>query len=216
MKPRRLLQAEVGARSRSASQAPPEWMPTMAASRHACQGRCAPGAATRGTALRRRTAQLGVGMVVKVLLQDDGGGFRVDDLAALGLDHGRRIALVDQLDRQIEAAVQLVGEAAAAHRHLVLGAVRVARLADHQAGRAPLGDQLADLREAGGIVDRLDHVQRLRLAGQGVAHGDADALDAEVESEDDLDHASQVSHYAWPASEASIIGSMPSSLMAAL
>src|SRR5881392_1374785 len=71
-------------------------------------------------------------MIVKVLLQNDGGGLRVDKLAAPGLDHGRRIALVDQGHRQAETAVQLVGETAAAQCHLVFGAVRVERLAHHQ------------------------------------------------------------------------------------
>ena len=56
----------------------------------------------------------------------------------------------------------------------------------------------------------LDDGERLCLPRQGIPHGHADPLDAEVESENELNH------YAWPASEASIIGSMPSSLMAAV
>src|SRR4051794_36271665 len=152
-----------------------------------------------------------VGMVVKVLLQNDGGGLVVDNLSALRRDHGRRVALVDQLDGQVETAMKLVGEAARAQRHLVFGAVRMARLADHEARRAPLVDQLADELEAGRVVDGLDGGQGLRLPREGVPHCDADALDAEVEPENDVNH-----YHAWPASEASISGSMPSSLMAAI
>src|SRR4051794_22756640 len=126
MKPRRLCRPRSAA-SRSASQAPPEWMPTMAASGmpssplRTCSSRVRYSAsASQGPLL-----SIGVGMVVKVLLQNDGGGLVIDDLAALGGDHGGRVALVDQLDGQAEAAVQLVGEAARAQGHLVLGAVRV-------------------------------------------------------------------------------------------
>src|SRR5438067_3103311 len=141
MKPRRDCSPRSLA-SRSASQAPPEWMPTMAAS-----GRSARAARTCSSSLRYRLSASkcassgGVGMVVKVLLQNDGGGLGVDYLAAFGLDHGRRIALVDQLDRQVEAAVQLVGEAARAQGHVVLGAVRMARLAHDQPRGTPWFDQ---------------------------------------------------------------------------
>mgnify|MGYP003495065794 CR=1 FL=1 len=91
--------------------------------------------------------------------------------------------------------------------------------AHHQARRAPGGDQVADLLETGRIVDGLDHGQGLGLAGQRVAHGNADPFDAEVEAQNDVDLAGAadlLNHYAWPASEASIKGSMPSSLMAAV
>jgi len=121
-------------------------------------------------------------MSVKVLLQNDGGRLVVDLLAAPGAKHGRRIAFVDQFDGQVEAAVQLIGEAAAAQGHVVLGAVGMARLAHHQARRLPFGDQLFDDLEAGRVVDGRDDAQGLGLSGEGVAHGDADPLDAEVEA----------------------------------
>mgnify|MGYP001797300870 CR=1 FL=1 len=135
-----------------------------------------------------------MGMIVKILLQNDGGGQRIDDIKALGRNHGRGITFIDQHHGQLAAPVQLVGEAAAAQGHLVLGAVRMERFADHQARRAPLCDQLADLLETGRIVDCLNHRQRLRLAGQGIADSDADAIDAKIESEEG--HQSRLNHYA--------------------
>ena len=72
------------------------------------------------------------------------------------------------------------------------------RLADHQARGTPLCDQLANLLETGCVVDGLDHIERLRLAGQGIAHRDADAFDAEIESKNDVNHGScpDDTHYA--------------------
>src|SRR4051812_49333164 len=109
MKPRRAVRSRSRA-SRSASQAPPEWMPTMAVS-----GTPARPARTCSSKLRYSASvsksSLVLDMVVKVLLQNDCGGLGIDDLAAFGCDHGRRIALVHQRDRQVEAAGELVGEA---------------------------------------------------------------------------------------------------------
>jgi hypothetical protein len=84
--------------------------------------------------------------------------------------------------------MELVGEAAAAQGHVVLGAVGVARLAHDQARRLPFGDEGADAGKAGGVVDRLDHFERLGLRGQGVADGDADAFDTEIKIENRIDH----------------------------
>src|SRR5471032_1195682 len=219
MTPRRGSSPRSAAR-RSASHAPPEWMPTMATLATPARPvlTCASKAAYSASASSRE-GSVGRVIIVEVLLQNDGGGAVVDDLAALGRNDGRRIALVDQHHRQIEAAVQLVGEAAAARAHLVLRAVGMGRQTDDQARRHPLGDQRADGVEARRVVDGADDRQGLRLADQGVPHRHADALDAEIKTEYRF-HATRArskgtAHQAWPASEVSISGSMPSSFMAA-
>ena len=103
-------------------------------------------------------------------------------VAPLGTDAAKGRLWAAAGSRQPTVTIIVVGETARAQRHLVLSAVRMARLAHDEARGAPLFDQVADDLEAGRSVDRLDDGQRLRLSRQGIPHGDPDALDAEVEA----------------------------------
>src|SRR5476649_1642595 len=105
MTPRRGSSPRSAAR-RSASHAPPEWMPTMATLAtparpvFTCASKVAYSAsASSWEGLVGRV--IIVGNCVEVLLQNDGGGAVVDHLAALGRNDGRLITLVDQQHRQI-------------------------------------------------------------------------------------------------------------------
>src|SRR5450830_46729 len=177
MKPSRSLSCNSAAR-RSANQAPPEWMPTMAT----CETPCKPALTCCASLLYRASASSAGGVlvmlmgVVKILLQNNGGGLGVNVLAAALFYHGRGIPLVHQHRLDAETAVQLVGEATAAHGHFVLGAVRVGRQADDAARRRPFADQLAELDKFGVIGGRADDGQRLGLLDQGIADCHADAL----------------------------------------
>src|SRR5450830_1539840 len=181
MKPSLSLSCSSAAR-RSASQAPPEWMPTMAA----CSTPCKPAltccaslaySASASSDGKEVLGVLGVLMgVVEILLQNNGGGLGVDMLAAALFDHCRGIALVDQYRLHAEAAVQLVGEAAAAYGHFMFGAVGVTGQADDAARRRPLLDQLAEFGKLAVVGRRTDDGQRLGLLDQGIADCHADAL----------------------------------------
>src|SRR5437870_2285398 len=78
------------------------------------------------TAYSASASSSGWGIFFKVLLQDDCGGLVVDPFAAPLRQHRGRITLVDQHSVDAEAAMQLVGETAAAHGHFMLAAIRVA------------------------------------------------------------------------------------------
>lgn len=128
-------------------------------------------------------------------LQEDAGGGGVEHrlalapalaagLGELGLGGDRGQALVDAEHRQGVAAVELVGEAAAARGELVLAAVEVGGDADHQRDRAPFGYQPGDGGEAFVVRLGVKRGERAGQAGLELAAGDADAGEAEVEAED--------------------------------
>lgn len=96
---------------------------------------------------------------------------------------GRAEALVDEGDGNIEAAVQLVGEASAAPGQRMLGAVGRGRQADDQAHRLPFGDQRLDALEARGVRFGRDRFQGVRLARLELSRGDTDARQAEIETQ---------------------------------
>src|SRR5450830_1877296 len=177
MKPRRSFSCSSAAR-RSASQAPPEWMPTMAACSTPCKPAltCCASLLYSASASSAREVLVVLMGVVKILLQNNGGGLGVDMLAAALCDHCRGIALVDQYRLHAEAAVQLVGEAAAAYGHFMFGAVGVTGQADDAARRRPLRDQLAEFGKLAVVGRRTDDGQRLGLLDQGIADCHADAL----------------------------------------
>src|SRR6202162_3484203 len=60
---------------------------------------------------------------IKILLQNDGGRFGIDALAAPLRQHCRRITLIDQYRFDAVAAVQLIGETAGGRGSPVLGGV---------------------------------------------------------------------------------------------
>jgi len=125
---------------------------------------------------------------------------------------GRRVALVDLVHRQAEARVQLAAEAARPLGVDVRRAVGVARHADDERRRPPFGDQRSDCGHACLALDGDGHQRRCR-ARQRVAGGDADAAGAEIESEEGerlRGHCERAAH-ACPASELSMLASMPSS-----
>src|SRR5450830_191031 len=146
MKPSRSCSCNSSAR-RSASQAPPEWIPTMAS----CDTPCRPALTCCASLPYRASAsRAGAGVVlvvlmgvVKILLQNNGGGLGVDMLAAALFQHCRRIAFVHQHRFNAKASVQLVGKAPAARGHFVLGTIGMAGQADDAARRRPFADQLA-------------------------------------------------------------------------
>src|SRR5450830_2068962 len=145
MKPSLSFSCSSAAR-RSASQAPPEWMPTMAACSTPCKPAltCCASLAYSASASSDGKEVLVVLMgVVKILLQNNGGGLGVDMLAAALFQHCRRIAFVHQHRFNAKASVQLVGKAPAARGHFVLGTIGMAGQADDAARRRPFADQLA-------------------------------------------------------------------------
>ena len=58
--------------------------------------------------------------IVKVLLQNERGSTVVDCNATLLLEHGGAVTFVDQYRRHAVTSVQLIGEAPAAQRILVV------------------------------------------------------------------------------------------------
>src|SRR6266849_5449394 len=151
--------------SRSASHAPPVYMPIIAV--------LGPTMGFNGfnKSAQRRSAS--GSFVIEKLLEyqlrrDRVDGFSLDSAQpALGLD--RAEALVDTLDRNAESAVELPREALDAPRERVLA--RLAhRQPDNEARRLPLRDQLFDLREA------RNGRQGMRRAQLGLADRDTNAL----------------------------------------
>ena len=140
----------------------------------------------------RAAQEVGAGFIF--WLQDVLGGKGVDPLLArlpvkaglaqFGIRHGRGQPLVGQRHGQAEAAMQLVGETAAAHSHPVFGAVHGQRQADQQQGRLPLLDEPGNRREARLVGFGRNGGQGIRPPEQGFADGNADALQAEIECQD--------------------------------
>src|SRR5450830_387060 len=125
-------------------------MPTMAACSTPCKPAltCCASLAYSASASSDGKEVLVVLMgVVKILLQNNGGGLRVDILAAALFDHCRGIALVDQY-----------------------------RLDDDAARRCPFLDQLAEFGKLAVVGGGADDGQRLGLLDQGIADCHADAL----------------------------------------
>ena len=83
----------------------------------------------------------------------------------------------------MKAAVQLAGEAPRALGIVVRRAVRVEGYADHQRIGFPLSDELANGVEAS-RAGSSDGVQRRRRMRHRIARRDADALRAEIKSEE--------------------------------
>jgi hypothetical protein len=79
-------------------------------------------------------------MGIKILLKYQSSGFVIDVLATTLCQHRRRVAFIDQYGLDTKTAVYLVGEAPAAHAHLVFRTVRMQWQADDHALRLPLGE----------------------------------------------------------------------------
>src|SRR3569833_1867458 len=134
MNPRRLVSCSSAA-SRSASHAPPERMPTIAA--------CSAFSNAAFTCLARdaykaSASSLRLGIFIEILLQDYGGRLCIDQLVAPLRNHRRRVSFIHQRRVHAEAAMQLICKAPATHGHFMLGAIRLARQADNAQLRPPL------------------------------------------------------------------------------
>ncbi len=107
----------------------------------------------------------------------------IDVLATTLYQHRRRVAFIDQYGLNAKTTVNLVGEAPAAHAHLVFSTVRMQWQTDDHALRLPLGEQLRNRIELAVIGRFVDDLQGLRLPYQGVADRNADALEPEIKSQ---------------------------------
>src|SRR3954465_5853329 len=122
------------------------------------------------------------GSLVKVLLQDELRGDRIDALSlraaqpALRLD--RRKALVYAGHRKPEAPFELAREALDFLRQRMLAELRH-RQADHDLRRAPFGEQFSDAVETRRRYGR----QRMRGAQFRLADCHSNALETEIEGE---------------------------------
>ena len=92
--------------------------------------------------------------------------------------------LVHERCADTEAAVQALREAAGEPAHRVLGAVGVRGEPDHQQYRPPLGDKLPERGKTRAVFHGGDGGQGVGETGLEVADCDADALRAEIESQD--------------------------------
>ena len=91
------------------------------------------------------------------------------------------VALVDQHDRQTEAAVQLTGKALAARAHVVIRAIGMTGPANDQPRWPPLLDQKTDRREAFNVIAGVDHAQCAGIAGDRVTDRDPNPRQAKIE-----------------------------------
>ena len=173
--------------SRSASQAPPDQMPTSARlglhqRAHAGEQLGVERFGVEGQRLMR--APSGARRARQVLVEDDRGGGRVEVARArAALRLGRGVALVDLVHRQAEARLAAARERRARGGVDVRRAVGMARDADDQRVGLPFGDQRADRVEPRPSPCDAMRAAAARGPRQGVAGGDADAPGAEIESE---------------------------------
>src|SRR4051812_7478788 len=124
------------------------------------------------------------GSLVKVLLQDQLRGHRVDGAlfstlllhaSKARLRFNRRIALVDARDRQLEALLEAAREILGLASHRMGDALDRRRQANHQRRGLPLVNQFFYLGKNSYCG------KRMHRAELGLAHGDADALETEIE-----------------------------------
>ena len=94
-----------------------------------------------------------LGKLPQELFEDDAGCARIRIAGPLGMGLGGAVALVDGVDGQAEAAVELAGKTRGGPGHLVRLTVRVARDADHQRIGLPLGDEAGDGGKTGIALD---------------------------------------------------------------
>src|SRR6185436_14152321 len=141
-------------------------------------------------ASRGSTSSASGSFFTEVLLQDDLRGVGIQRFPlgqgrrlALAVrrphaafDFRRAVALVDQLDRQPEAAIELAREFLGAARHLVRRAVLAQRASDDKQVRAPLLHQAFDRGKPAGLGLRDDALQGMRGAQLRLAYRDANAL----------------------------------------
>lgn len=92
--------------------------------------------------------------------------------------------LVHELGANGEAALQPLCEAPGEAADRVFGTVGVAREPDHQRYRTPFRDQPLERSEARAIIRGRDGRERVGNPGLEIADGDADALGAEIKSQD--------------------------------
>src|SRR3954462_5279179 len=124
------------------------------------------------------------GSLVKVLLQDQLRGHRVDgaffttllfDTSKARLRFNRRIALIDARDRQLEALLEAASEILGLASHRMGDTLDRRRQAPPERGGLPLGNQFFYLGK--NSYGR----KRMGRAELGLAHGDADALKTKIE-----------------------------------
>src|SRR5574338_647206 len=177
---------------RWASHTPPVWMPTRAVSR-VTTGRMDSASAWH----RASASSLGsVGMAVGVQegLQDELGGHRIHarlavlpvalagfPQAVVGLSRAETPVHTD--DGQGVAAMELVGEAFAAGREGMGLTLQAAGDTHHQGHRPPLGDELGDGAKAAVVSGLRQGGEGTGPAGFQFAAGDADARQAEIETQ---------------------------------
>ena len=122
-------------------------------------------------------------MFVKVLLQNDGSGLRIDYLAALLFNHRRGITFVHQHSDHAKPAMQLVGKTAAAHSHLVLGAIGMRGQADDAKLRLPLIKKCFYRKEFAVVGGSSDDGQWAGLTRDAIADSDTNTFQTEIETE---------------------------------
>src|ERR1044071_7245124 len=153
--------------SRSASQAPPVYSPTMALF-GPMRGRSSAASCWQSASAS--------GSFIEVLLEEKLRRDRID-LAFSGTGAAQprtglrgRMAFVYARPRQLEAALEAAGELLGAARHGVRLARPRHRQAGHQVGRLPLCHQRCDLFKARHRAERMGGAQL------GLADGDSNAL----------------------------------------
>ena len=96
----------------------------------------------------------------------------------------RRKTLVHERNGEAETAFEPPRKPPRKTAHFVFRAVRMHGESDDEPHRPPFQDELRDFTESARVLFRRDRGERMRDAHRQVADGDADALFAEVESED--------------------------------
>src|SRR5512134_1839853 len=178
--------------NRSASQAPPVWMPTMPVSGVTC-------ARSWPTRSAQSVSASGSCMAVEEVLQDRLRGERVREIlvrataAAHRAQPLRRLGgcepFVDERHREPEAPLELAREALRPVGQRVRRAVEGERQPDDEPRGLPLLDQLGDRREPRAARRVVDRRKRVGDADAGLADGDADEALTEVEREHRVDSA---------------------------
>src|SRR5215470_15929002 len=171
---------------RSASHAPPVWIPTIAVSAVAT-------ARSLPTRSAQRVSASGHCMAIEPVLEDHLRRHRVrerlvlaaapTDLPQPSLSLDRRQALVDERDRQAKAALELPREPLRPARERVRRALGAERQPDDEPRGPPLRDELRDRAEARRRAPRVDRRERMGDARPRLADRDANEALAVVEAE---------------------------------